>query len=239
MSLPPGRSCARRPEGGCTGGRRRGRNDAGNQADGAVAIGYAPAVAWSELGFGLPGQRLLVSAEFAAHAFDVLQEIGQSFGLGCAGAYAARSLRIEAGEGAWGIDIDDTVTPAELGIADRLVGNRDFLGRSALEGKAVRKRLVRLALTAADDDHPPFRQEPILADGQVVGMTTCGGFGHRIGRPVALGWLIKPEVLAAKGNRAWEIEVAGKRLAVEIAVPPNISVPPCGTAARSSVAVET
>ena len=188
-------------------------------AVGATAIGYAPVVAWAEPAFGLPGTCLLLASDFAAHAFETLREAGRPLGLACAGSYAARALRIEAGEGAWGVEIDDTVVPAELGIALVTDGGRDFIGRAALGALPVRQRLARLAILGCDDHIPLFRQEPILADGAVVGMTSSGGFGYRTGRPAALGWITDPAALPP-GVRRWEVEVACERLEAEVTLLP-------------------
>jgi 4-methylaminobutanoate oxidase (formaldehyde-forming) len=188
-------------------------------AEGSIAIGYAPAIQWDEPAGGLAGRCLLLPSEFAAHAFETLREAGRDLGLACAGGYAARSLRIEAGEAAWGIDIDDTVSPSELGISLPAAGGRDFVGRSALEVTSPGKRLVRL-IVRRDEHVPLFRQEPILADDKVVGITSSGAFGYRMERPVALGWISDSSVLAGPVD-LWEVEAAGERLPVELAALPG------------------
>src|SRR5207248_10661060 len=133
----------------------------------------------------LPGWSLLISAEFGEHACEALIAAGAGVGLRCAGSYTARSLRLETGRGVWASDIDDTARPAEAGLQSRIDGAAEDSGRAALaQGGKLEKRLVRIA--AAATPSMLFRQEPILADGRAVGMTTSGGFGFRIGRPVAI-----------------------------------------------------
>jgi len=182
-----------------------------------ISVGYAPSRIFAG-GIGdLPGWSLLISAEFGEHACEVLIASGADVGLRCAGSYAARSLRLEAGRGAWPSDIDDTARPAEAGLQSRVDSTAEYIGRAALaQGGKVEKRLVRIA--AAATPLMLFRQEPILANGRAVGMTTSGGFGYRIGRPVAVGWVHDPRVLddAAILGAKWEIEVAGERVPVEV-----------------------
>jgi dimethylglycine dehydrogenase len=48
-------------------------------------------------------------------------------------------------------------------------------------------------------------------------MTSSGGFGHRTGKSIALGYV--PPELAAPGTRL-EVEVLGRKLAAEVAAMP-------------------
>jgi 4-methylaminobutanoate oxidase (formaldehyde-forming) len=84
------------------------------------------------------------------------------------------------------------------------------------QGNKLSKRLV--AIAAAATPSLLFRQEPIMADGRAVGITTSGGFGFRTGRPVAMGWVHDARMASdsAIAGARWEIEVAGERVPVEI-----------------------
>jgi glycine/D-amino acid oxidase-like deaminating enzyme/glycine cleavage system aminomethyltransferase T len=182
-----------------------------------ISVGYAPAMVMLGGAGDLPGWSLLISAEFGEHACETLISAGEAVGLRCAGSYAARSLRLEAGQGAWPADIDDTATPAEAGLGELVAGEGEFIGKAAAtRNGAMEKRLVRIVAVGAPA--MLFRQEPILADGRAVGMTTSGGIGHRIGHPVAVGWVHDARVLneAAMARAKWEVEVAGTRVRVEL-----------------------
>lgn len=182
-----------------------------------ISIGYAPARVFPG-GIGeLPGWTLLISSEFGHHACESLMETSAKSGLRCAGAYAARSLRLEAGRGAWPADIDDTATPAEAGLRGRIASAADFVGCAAFQaGEKPGKRLI--AIAAGPTPTMLFRQEPILADGRAVGITTSGGFGFRSGQPVAMGWVHDPGLVsdAAIAGARWEVEVAGERVPVRV-----------------------
>jgi len=187
------------------------------QGDATISIGYAPARVFAG-GIGdLPGWVLLVSSEFGEHACQTLIDTAADSGLHCAGSYAGRSLRLESGRGAWAADIDDTATPAEVGLGGR-IGGANFIGKKAYDADGARfgKRLI--AISAASAPSLLFRQEPILADGRAVGITTSGGFGFRTGRPVAMGWVHDPHLLSdgAIAKARWEIEVAGERVPVTV-----------------------
>jgi 4-methylaminobutanoate oxidase (formaldehyde-forming) len=49
--------------------------------------------------------------------------------------------------------------------------------------------------------------EAIYHDGKVVGVTSSGGFGHTIGRPILFGYVPADEA----GYDLYEVEVFGKR----------------------------
>src|SRR5262249_32880509 len=84
-----------------TGLARAARRPAGLElADGAaIGVGYAPTRVLPGGVADLPGWALLISADFGEHACEALLEAGVDSGLRCAGSYAARSLRLEAGRG--------------------------------------------------------------------------------------------------------------------------------------------
>jgi len=84
-----------------------------------------------------------------------------------------------------------------------------FVGREALERirrKGVALKLVYLDVDALDADC--MGGEPIHANGRVVGVTTSGGFGHRIQKSLAFAY-VEPEF--AKVGTSIEVEVLENR----------------------------
>jgi 4-methylaminobutanoate oxidase (formaldehyde-forming) len=189
-----------------------------------ISIGYAPVRALRGDSFGTEGWDLLIPTEFAVHAFEILDETGRSHGLTPAGAYAQRAMRIESGEPAWPDDIDDSITPLEAGLADRIAWAKpEFIGRDALlrqrEQGAPRRRLVHLLL--AESAHHVHRQEPIFCDGKAIGAVTSGVRRHGADGSFALGLVSHPggvsDAFLAKGR--FEIEIAGERVAARVLLP--------------------
>jgi dimethylglycine dehydrogenase len=72
---------------------------------------------------------------------------------------------------------------------------------------------VTFVVDAADAD--AIGDEPVWHDGKVVGWITSGGYGHHVGRSIALGY-----VPAALGNATsgFEIEILGERRAASVQV---------------------
>ncbi|MBT6119224.1 MAG: aminomethyl transferase family protein, partial [Rhodospirillaceae bacterium] len=143
-------------------------------------------------------------------------------GLADFGWHAFDALRLEHGFARWGLDISVGSDPLSAGLGRYIAsGKDDFSGREAFaarQGTEPDGRICLLALkTGAADGTCPAGQEPILHDGKTVGLTSSGGFGHTVGRALALAAL--PPALAAPGT-AVEIELCGKRHPAEVIEPP-------------------
>ena len=90
----------------------------------------------------------------------------------------------------------------------------DFIGKQALlaeRQRGVSKRFVTLVIEAGDCDAPYM--STLWHDGKVVGETTSGGWGHRIGKSIALGMLRAD--LTEPGTEL-EVEIFGDRFAATV-----------------------
>ena len=128
------------------------------------------------------------------------------------GMYALNSLRIEKGYRAWKGDLSTDYTLFEGGL-DRFVKldkPQDFTGKAALmaeKQQGSKKRFVTLLVEAGDCDAPYM--SCLWKDGQIVGETTSGAWGYRVGASVALG-VVRAD-LAVPGTEL-EVEIYGERL---------------------------
>jgi 4-methylaminobutanoate oxidase (formaldehyde-forming) len=144
----------------------------------------------------------------------MLSEFGDAVRL--AGFHALDSLRLEKGFRHFGHDIGEEDTPfaAGLGFAVALDKAGGFIGCEALlrarEVPAAR-RLVQFRL--ADPAPLLHHDEPIVMDGQRIGLLTSGSYGHTLGSALGMGWVAHPDGVDAgllQGAR-FEIEIAGER----------------------------
>jgi glycine cleavage system aminomethyltransferase T len=190
-----------------------------------IAIGQATARASRVTYVGELGWELYVPVEQAGLVYDELAQAGGDLGLRDAGYYALDSLRMEKAYRAWGreVTIDDTPWEAGLGFAVRLDKPVPFLGREALleqRERTLRKRLLTFVLE--DEAALPWGDEPILRDGRVVGTVTSAGFGHTLGRGVAMGYVRDPDgvddAYVARGR--FELDVAGDRIPARASLVP-------------------
>ncbi|HTL56339.1 MAG TPA: FAD-dependent oxidoreductase [Candidatus Limnocylindrales bacterium] len=180
--------------------------DIGTATVRAVRITYVGELGWE----------LHIPASQSVLVYESLMKAGREFGAVNAGHYAINSLRLEKGYRAWGADIspDDTALEAGLGFAVGWKKNAPFLGKDTLvrQKQAVLKRLL---VTFVLEDSGPvlWGSEPIYRNGQAVGYTTSGSYGHTLGAAVGMGYVkcqdgVSPDFI--KEGR-YEINVSGKR----------------------------
>ncbi|MEL6532065.1 MAG: FAD-dependent oxidoreductase [Pseudomonadota bacterium] len=105
------------------------------------------------------------------------------------GMFALNALRIEKGYRAWKGDLSTDYSLLEGGL-DRFIKfdkPQDFPGKAALlseKQRGVAKRFVTLKVEAGEADAPYM--STISKAGDVVGETTSGAWGYRVGHSVAL-----------------------------------------------------
>ena len=124
---------------------------------------------------------------------------GQGAELGFAGHFALDACRLEMGYRHWGHDMgpEDTPFEAGLGFAVRLDGGGEFIGREATLRRieeGPRTKMICLEVEAGDADC--HGGEAVIRNGDVVGMTTSGGYGHRTGASYAFAF-VRPDLAAA------------------------------------------
>ena len=172
-----------------------------------IQIGFAPVLA-ARVGYvGELGWELHVPVDYAAHLYETLWRAGEELGIADVGYRAIESLRLEKGYLYWSADITADTNPYEAGLGFCVALDKgDFLGRDALAGikaAGVGRRLVSFTLPG---EAPLHGGEAILAGGRVVGVTTSGGYGHTLGKAIALGYLPVEET----AREDFEIEAFGR-----------------------------
>ncbi|MCY3830641.1 MAG: dimethylglycine dehydrogenase, partial [Rhodospirillaceae bacterium] len=95
----------------------------------------------------------------------------------------------------WSAEFTQGYTPGMTGL-DRWIafGKGDFVGKDAAlaerEKNTAPQRLVTLEVDSPDADASGF--EPVWRDGRRVGFITSGGYGHVVGKSLAMA-LVEPE----------------------------------------------
>ncbi|WP_299880585.1 FAD-dependent oxidoreductase [uncultured Sulfitobacter sp.] len=106
------------------------------------------------------------------------------------GMYALNAMRIEKGYRTWKGDLSTDYSMLEAGL-DRWVKfdkPQDFPGKAALAAEkqqGIKKRFVTMIVDAGDADAPYM--SPVSHNGEIIGETTSGDWGYRVGRSIALG----------------------------------------------------
>lgn len=172
--------------------------------------------------------------EIASRA-DIAREIAEALlkdpAVAPVGLGARDSLRLEAGLCLYALDIDETTTPVEAGLAwaiqktRRRNGSREggFPGASIILEQLENGSLRRRVGLRAEGKVPVRAGAPLFVTedaGKAAGAVTSGVFGPSIGAPVAMGYL--PTEFSSPGTRVFA-EVRGKRLPVDVSALPFIT----------------
>lgn len=173
-----------------------------------TAVGMSPVI-FSRAGFtGELGYEVWTTPDFQATLYDEIVEAGADLGLKLFGGRALSSLRLEKGYGSFNKDFRPDYTPAETGL-DLFIDFRKegFTGRDAALAERERGPKRRLAVLEVDTDTEVIGYEPILRDGKVVGHVTSGGYGHYVGKSLAIGY-VKSEY--HEDGAAFAIDIFGQ-----------------------------
>lgn len=119
----------------------------------------------------------------------LLLEAGAEFGMIEYGFNALLSLRLEKSFGIWTAEFTQGYTAAQTGM-DRWIAweKGDFVGREAAimerDGNGPNQLVVTLEVDADDADASGY--EPVWKDDKLVGFVTSGGYGHTLGKSLAM-----------------------------------------------------
>jgi dimethylglycine dehydrogenase len=156
------------------------------------------------------GYELWVTSDYQRALYDLLTAAGKPHGLKVIGGRALNSMRLEKGFGTWAREFRPIYGAYEAGLG-RFVDLKkpDFIGRAAAEAEKASggvRRLITLDVDATDAD--AIGDEPIFHAGEVVGWVTSGGYGHSVGKSIAMGYVDKAVADEISG---FEVELIGER----------------------------
>ena len=155
------------------------------------------------------GYELYLPPEHQIPLYLALREAGADLGLRLAGMRALGSLRLEKGFAGWGRELTPDYDPFQAGLGRFVkLDKGEFTGCAAALRAAEREPSEHLVLFEIDTtDADPWGGEPVLRDGECVGYLTSAGYGHCIGRTLALGY-VRSDAIAS--NAAYDVEVIGQ-----------------------------
>ena len=154
-----------------------------------VKIGAAETLAIRVNFVGELGWEIHSPIEVQNHIFDTLMDAGKDLGLKPFGIRAMDSLRIEKSYKLIGTELSIEYAGYESGI-DRFIhpNKGQFIGRDALvqwREKGFENSFVTLEVHGVKDADV-LGNNPIYADGNVIGRATGGNFGFRVNKSLAL-----------------------------------------------------
>jgi len=170
----------------------------------ALRIGFVGELGWE----------LHCPIESVRPIYQALMEAGKEFGIANYGLRALNSLRLEKGYLVLGGEITSERTPIEAG-QDRFVDfdKGDFIGRKALLNQREAGIEDKLALMVVEaDDADCIGDEPVYIGDEIVGRIASGGYGHCVGKSLAMGYI---DARAARPGTNVEIAILGERRPAE------------------------
>jgi dimethylglycine dehydrogenase len=165
------------------------------------------------------GYEINVPASEHLTLYHTLLEAGRDLGLTQIGYNAVLSLRLEKSFGIWSREYTWAYTPRMSGM-DRFVAfdKGNFIGRDAVlrdrDSGPPARRLVTLQVAATDADASGF--EPLWLGERRAGFVTSGGYGHCIGKSLAMAYVAHE--LAAEGTEL-EVHIVGEKRPCHIIAP--------------------
>ncbi len=185
-----------------------------------IEIGFARMLALRVNYVGELGWELHVPMESLLPVYEALWGAGSQHGIRDFGMYAMDSLRLEKCYRGWKSDMTHEYTPLMASL-DRFVDFQKpaFKGMAALAEESRRgpkERLVPLLLEEAGDADAPACAS-VWQNGARVGLVTSGGYGHAIGRSIALAY-VRSDL--ARPDTRLEVEILGERRAAVVAKEP-------------------
>jgi dimethylglycine dehydrogenase len=146
-----------------------------------------------ELGYELhmPSYQLL-------SIYDSMWRQAEPFGICNFGSYAFNSMRMEKMYRAYGNEFTEEISGFEAGMERFIDTGRDFIGCDNLKQRQQDGYAIELAYLLFDDDLACecYGNEAVYHSGDLIGLTTGGAYGHRIGKSIAFAYL-KPALISA------------------------------------------
>ena len=130
--------------------------------------------------------------------YDSIIEKGTAHQLGHFGMLALDSMRLEKGYRSWKSDLTSDYSMLESGL-ERWVnfGKEKFVGKASLQAENQTGAKRQFVTLTVDDptDGEPFGEAVYLStvnvDGKAAGLVVSAGYGHRVGKSIAMAVLDK------------------------------------------------
>ena len=137
-----------------------------------------------------------------------------------AGLGARDTLRLEAGLPLHGHELGPGISPLQAGLGWVVAWDKEegFRGKEALAAERDRGVTRVLRALSVQGRRPPRADQPVLVDGEPVGVVTSGNFSPVLGHGIALAF-VAPSV--AIGDEV-AIDIRGEAVPASVVKPPFV-----------------
>jgi aminomethyltransferase len=169
---------------------------------------------------GEDGFEIMLDAEHAVAVWQAIMPAGHTHGLLPVGLGARDTLRLEARYLLYGVDMDETINPFEVGLGWMTkLDKGEFVGREALQRlKTVgpQRRLVGFVMQERGIPRSHYR---VLHDGQPIGTVTSGTMSPSLQQ--AIGTALVATTHARVGQE-WDVEIRDKAVHARVVPAPFV-----------------
>jgi len=154
------------------------------------------------------GYEIYCHPQYLLRLADAIEGAGQDLSYRWYGARALMSMRLEKGWGVWSLEYRPDFDAVSSGMEVFINWNKDFVGKEAT--MAIRRagpaqRLVTLTIDV--DGIDVTGDEAILKDNTATGYVSSGGYAHRVGQSMAMGYVASEH---ARPGTALQVEILGQ-----------------------------
>jgi dimethylglycine dehydrogenase len=171
-------------------------------------VGVVPVIC-NRISFsGELGYEIYCRPQYLLRLAQAIEEAGADLGYRWYGARALMSMRLEKGWGAWTLEFRPDFNAVESGMDAFINWKKDFVGKAATEAfrnEGVARKLVTMTIDV--DGIDVTGDEAILNDGEAVGYVSSGGYAHRVGRSMAMGYVAAEH---ANAGNTLDVEILGE-----------------------------
>ena len=130
--------------------------------------------------------------------YDSMWRKAEPIGIRNFGGYAFNSMRMEKMYRAYGNEFTEEISGFEAGMDRFIDTSRDFIGCENLKQRQRDGYAIELAYLVFDDEVTCecYGNEAVYHNGELIGLTTGGAYGHRIGKSVAFAYLDPAKISA-------------------------------------------
>lgn len=154
------------------------------------------------------GYEIYCRPQYLLRLASAIEDAGADLGYRWYGARALMSMRLEKGWGVWTLEFRPDFDAVSSGMDAFINWKKEFVGKAATQAirdAGPKQRLVTLTIDV--DGIDVSSDEAILKDGQAVGYVSSGGYAHRVGKSMAMGYVAAEH--AVPGN-ALQVEILGQ-----------------------------
>ena len=169
-------------------------------------IGSVPALCIRISFTGELGYEIYVAPQYQLKLFEAIDEAGSDLGLKWFGGRALMSMRLEKSWGAWTMDFRPDFTLIESGLDFFVDWSKDFIGKNAALKEKKDGVGKRLSVIEIETETDVSGDEAVMYDGKCVSYITSGGYGHSVGKSLAMTYL---PVGLIKESAELEVEILG------------------------------